>query len=301
MTVPVLDLELLLETPSRENDGSRARALEQLAQACSESATFAVKNHGLPPAVSEALLSAAREFFALPMAEKLKVSRGNSAGERGFRRHEGLPNGLRHESFLWIDGLDRLHDDEVLNPYPDLWPEAPARFEAIVRDAGRALEHLSLRVYRAVALSAGLGEAALDFMNEFGSVQLHYYDAGAELPAHTDMAPLTIIFADEEGLEVELPGGRWAPVPSTGGLLACMLGDIARHLTNDRYQTAAHRVVRSPRPRHSVLWEPASHPRAMISPLPDFCSSTDPARYAPKSFVDIAREWIEAKQERAPQ
>jgi isopenicillin N synthase-like dioxygenase len=134
-------------------------------------------------------------------------------------------------------------------------------------------------------------------MNKIGSIQLHLYGPVAELPAHTDMAPLTIIFADAEGLEVELPGGRWEPVPSIGGVLACMLGDMTMHLTNDRYRTAAHRVVRSSRLRHSVLWEPASHPRAVIAPLPQFCSPSEPPRYEPKSFVEITREWIQAKQE----
>jgi isopenicillin N synthase-like dioxygenase len=115
------------------------------------------------------------------------------------------------------------------------------------------------------------------------------------------MAPLTIIFADGEGLEVELSGGRWETVPSTGGALACMLGDMAMHLTNDRYRTASHRVVPSPRLRHSVLWEPASNPRAVIAPFPEFCSSSAPPRYAPRSFLEITREWIEAKQEQPRQ
>ena len=170
-----------------------------------------------------------------------------------------------------------------------------------MRGAVRALAELSQRVYAAVALSAGLPAEALDFMNEIGSIQLHCYGAGAALPGHTDMAPLTIIFADGEGLEVELPGGRWKPVPSTGGALACMLGDMAMHLTNDRYRTASHRVAPSPRLRHSVLWEPASNPRAVIAPFPQFCSPSVPPRYAPRSFLDITREWIEAKQEQPRQ
>ncbi len=291
MTIPLLDLELLLDAPGR----GQAEALQALARACEESGTFAVTNHGLPAAEIEGLLSIAAEFFALPPAEKLKSSRGNTAGELGFRQAE-LPDGLRHESFLWIDGLDRFPDDDIPNP-PELWPQAPVRFEAVMRGAVRALAGLSRRVYTAVALSAGLAAEALDFMNEIGSIQLHCYGAGSALPGHTDMAPLTIIFADGEGLEVELPGGRWAAVPSTGGALACMLGDMAMHLTNDRYRTASHRVVASPRLRHSVLWEPASHPRAVIAPFPEFCSPSAPPRYAPKSFLEITREWMEAKQE----
>jgi len=285
----------MLEAPGGARAAARADALEQLAHACRESGTFAITNHGLAGEVVAALLSVAEEFFALPMAEKMKVSRGHAASERGFR-HQSLPNGRSHDSFLWIDDPEQPCGEPGGERGRNLWPQVPARFESVVRASAAPLAHLSRRVFRAIALSADLREDALDFMNEVRSIQLHHYDAETELPAHTDMAPLTIIFADAEGLQAELPGGRWAPAPSTGGVLSCMLGDVTMCLTNDRYKTAVHRVVRNARLRRSVLWEPACHPRAPIGPFPSFCSSAEPARYETKPFAEIVQDWLQAKQ-----
>ena len=294
--VPILDLGLMLEAPSPANAAPQRKALDRLAEACADCGTFSVVNHGLPGDVIDSLLSLADEFFALPMAEKARVSRGDSASARGFR-HQSLPAGLSHDSFLWIEAPEHLRQLPGLDSSLNLWPERPARFETVFRASARALSQLSRRVLQAIGLSAGLGEDALAFLNELQSIQLHDYDPGAELPAHTDMAPLTIIFADADGLEVKLSSGSWAPVPSTGGVLSCMLGDVAMRLTNDCYQTALHRVARQSRRRRSVLWEPGCDPHAPIGPLSSFCSGSESPRYEKQSFAEIVRQWLAAKQD----
>jgi isopenicillin N synthase-like dioxygenase len=295
-TVPLLDLALILDTSNRGSE--REEALHTLARACRESGAFSVTNHGLDMQVIGGLLALAAEFFALPAAEKAKIRGGDGPGDRGYRETP-MGNGRSHDTFFWIDNLELVHGSLDLNPGTNRWPENPPRFRALVQASGNPLAQLSARVFRAIALGAGLPENALDFMNEVRTMQIHRYDPEVELAQHTDMAPLTIIFADEEGLEAQLADGRWAPVPATRGSLSCMLGDVAMHVTNDRYRTAVHRVVRSPHQRHSIVWEPGCHPGAMIGPFAEFCSTSEPARYERRTFIDIARDWIEAK-ERAP-
>jgi len=293
VTVPIIDLGLVLDS-SPETAVARQEALGELAHAARDCGVFAVANHGFPPEIANGLLSLSNDFFELPKEAKEKVARGNAMVDRGYR-YTTFPSGL-HESFFWNEDFDRLQMVAGADPGNDPWPPAPARFKEVVRGAIAPFKELSRQVYRAVALSVGLRDDALEFMAEFGSMQLHHYDPGTGLSAHADLAPLTIIFADDVGLECKFPGERWATAPSTDGVLCCMLGDAAMYLTNDRYTTAEHRVTANPRPRCSVLWAPICGPDAKIGPLPELCSISEPARYEMRPPEVVVRDWLTSKQ-----
>lgn len=289
--VPIIDLGLVLNPTSSEQESIRAEQLAALAQACHECGTFAVRNHGFPVELSEGLLSLATEYFALPVEEKEDMSRDGDVVARGYRYH-AFPSGRRHETYHWNEDFERRQASGIGDPGPDPWPQVPARFRDVVRSSIAPFKELSRRVYRAVVLRAGLAADSFDFLTEFGSMQLHRYDVGTGLSEHTDLAPLTIVFADSDGLEVKYPDQGWAPASSTRGVFSCMLGDAAMYLTNDRYTTSVHRVADIPTPRRSVLWAPFCGANATIGPLPGSWSNAEPARYETRPVEVVVRDWV---------
>lgn len=290
-SVPIIDLGLVLNPTSAEEEAMRAEHLAALARSCQECGTFAVRDHGFPSEISAELLALAAEYFSLPTEEKEDMSRDGDVVARGYRYH-AFPNGRRHETYHWNEDHDRVRASGVGDPGPDPWPQSPARFRDVVRSAVAPFKELSRRVYQAVALSAGLAPDSFGFLTEFGSMQLHRYDVGTGLSEHTDLAPLTIVFADTDGLEVKYPDDRWAAASSTGGVFSCMLGDAAMYLTNDRYTTSVHRVANIPTPRRSVLWASFCGPNATIGPLPGTCSDSQPPRYEARPVEVVVREWV---------
>ena len=77
--IPLVDLSPLLTTPIPGDGDEIPEALlglvAEVEAACRDWGFFQVINHGVPTQLLERVQSAAREFFALPMDEKRRVSR----------------------------------------------------------------------------------------------------------------------------------------------------------------------------------------------------------------------------------
>jgi isopenicillin N synthase-like dioxygenase len=91
--IPVVDIAALVD-PASTLEARRAVGSE-LNQACRDVGFFYVVGHGCPPAVSDGVRAAAREWFARPTAEKdlVKIRRGTEG-----RGYQGLgSNVTRHD------------------------------------------------------------------------------------------------------------------------------------------------------------------------------------------------------------
>src|SRR5664280_1993393 len=64
----------------------REAFLADLRHAAHDIGFFYVVGHGIDPAVTAAVLDAAREFFALPVPERLKIENVKSPQFRGYTR-----------------------------------------------------------------------------------------------------------------------------------------------------------------------------------------------------------------------
>ena len=84
--VPVIDIApYLAGTP----EGKR-RVAEQLGRACREVGFYVIVGHGVDPGLVEQVETVSREFFDLPLDEKMKVHIGKVPGGGrlfGCRRH----------------------------------------------------------------------------------------------------------------------------------------------------------------------------------------------------------------------
>ncbi|ALJ12328.1 MULTISPECIES: isopenicillin N synthase family dioxygenase [Sphingomonadales] len=268
-TIPVIDL-----APSFSDDPALKRAVAwEIHKSARDTGFFYIANHGVAQELMDGQLALARDFFSLPLAEKLAVDARKSACMRGYEvpgiqtLDDGSPPDLK-EGFLIGCDLDDDHPyvrDGVPNCGANQWPSKPdgfrRRYEAYMDEMFRVGRHLM----GLIALSLDLPETYFaDGLAEplFNSRLLRYApqpetaafnQIGAG--AHTDWGMITILLQDDVGgLEVENAAGEWIAAPAIPGTFVINLGEMVRVLTNGLYHANMHRVLNnhSGRDRFSV-------------------------------------------------
>jgi isopenicillin N synthase-like dioxygenase len=132
-------------------------------------------------------------------------------------------------------------------------PNVPPNFQDAVESYYRHMEALSLTLLEILALA--LNQDILFFEKEMdhhlSALRLaHYFPLDNTMGnthlvragAHTDYGVVTILAAQDKGLEVLLDG-KWDSVPFTKDALIVNVGDLMQRWTNDKWTSTMHRVV----------------------------------------------------------
>ena len=258
--IPVIDLT----GPSQTNgDKAALRTVGRAMLAAAEgTGFFYVRNHGVPMALIEQVLSVSARFFAEPMDRKQSV-RVNE-GHRGFigMGQAKMTTAARpdlKESFIW--GLDQPGADGIP---PNRWPDFMPGMQPTLTEFFQAGHQLGWSLLRAVAAALDIAPdtfvRTIDRPISRGS--MIYYppqppDMGTEqfgVSSHTDYGCLTLLYQDGTGgLQVQASDGTWLmaqPIPET---FVVNIGDLLARWSNDRFRSTPHRVVnRSGRTRLST-------------------------------------------------
>jgi isopenicillin N synthase-like dioxygenase len=274
---------------------------------------FSVTDHGIDPALIDAVFAQSRIFFAQPQAAKDALSVANSTAYRGYVRlgEEKLDPAIAPDvKECFNAGPDLAADDpDVLagRPYHAVnqWPDLPD-FRATLRAFHAAALDLVVRMQRAIALDLGIDEHFFDasFSDAVGVLRLlHYpphpgtfdgsvYGAGA----HTDYGNLTLLAQDQTGgLEVKRRDGTWVAVPPQAGTFVCNIGDCLMRWTNDIYVSNAHRVVnRSGRERFSFAYFGDPNEDARVACIPSCLGPGEAPKYAPITYGEYLRSRYDA-------
>jgi isopenicillin N synthase-like dioxygenase len=231
---------------------------------------FYVANHGVPAELIDDTFAVAREFFAAPEAQKLRVR--VSERHRGYlgvgeARMQGSRKVDLKESFIWgreftVDEWPELAANPMLGP--NRWPDFVPRMPAVLNAYFEACVALGLRLLKvfAVALEIDPGYFTSAFARTVtrGSV-LYYAPQPPELGAdqfgvapHTDYGCLTLVVQDATGgLQVRAKDGSWVTAAPIDGTYVVNVGDLLARWTNNLFRSTAHRVINSTgRARQSV-------------------------------------------------
>lgn len=283
LRLPVLDLSLLDRGPA-----SAARFHAELRAATHDVGFFYLTGTGVPPELERRLHRAAREFFALPDADKLAIENITSPHFRGYTR----VGGERTQGAVdWREQIDIGPDrDAVSDPKapdfsrligPNLWPQAQPELRDVVTQWQEHLCGIARRLLRAWALALGAHESFFD--EHFGEpatlLKIVRYP-GTQDPApqqgvgaHKDAGVLTLLWVEpgKGGLQVE-HSGSWIDAPSIPGAFVVNIGELLEYAT-DGYLTATnHRVIspRYPEDRISIpfFFNPALDARLPVIDLP---------------------------------
>ena len=261
--LPVIDMAPLFR---RDDDAGRGEVAKEIEAACRASGFFYVTGHGVADSILQDLDTAARRFFELPEAVKLRIPmrRGGRAW-RGFFPLGGELTAGRPDGKEGLYFGTELPDDHprVTAGWPlhgaNLWPaevpELRPAVEAYMAATTQAAHHL----IQGVALSLGLSGDYFDRHYTADPTVLfrifHYppdnqltsppADDGGEswgVGEHSDYGLLTLLAQDDHGgLQVKTPGG-WIAAPPLPGTLVCNIGDMLDRLTGGWYRSTPHRV-----------------------------------------------------------
>ena len=260
--LPVIDLA------GFDSDPERRRAIAaRIGAACRMHGFFYVAGHGIAPALFERLQRLSLEFFALPLAEKLRIdmAHGGRAWRGYFPIGNELTSGLPDRKEGLYLGTELRADHPLVRTGtpvhgPNLFPPIDG-FRATVLEYIDAVTGLGHRLMAALALSLDLPEdyfARRYTADPLILFRIFNYPAPAHstvgrwgVGEHTDYGLLTMLLQDEHGgLEVK-SNGRWIDAPPIPNTFVCNIGDMLDRMTRGLYRSNPHRV--RPSIRHDRL------------------------------------------------
>ena len=268
-SLPIIDVSGLRSDDHHAQQGVAA----QLRAACEERGFFYITGHGVDATLIDAVFAASRQFFDLPMADKLAVDKKLSSCNRGYEplraqtlEAGGLPD-LKESFYI---GAEVAADDPRVragrfNTGPNQWPEGLPEFRAVMARYYQAAYALGALVVRGLALSLQVPASHFDgyLTDAAATLRLLHYPPQPANPApgekgcgeHTDFGGVTLLLQDEAGgLQVrDAQARRWIDAPPVPGAFVVNIGDLFARWTNDRYVSTLHRVINvSGRERYSV-------------------------------------------------
>jgi isopenicillin N synthase-like dioxygenase len=303
---PTVDLAAL-------RDGSAAQRLEivrTLGKACRETGFFCVAAHGISAASKATLFQAARDFFSLPLEEKIALSIARSSHNRGYvgLQTERLNAGeAPDQKEAFNIGLELSADDvEVKEGRPlrgvNFWPDLPGWRQTMLAYYNQCLE-IGRLLHRGFSIDLGLDEDYFDAKLAAPAAVLRLlrypprvptvsalssFGPTSEAPGageHTDYGNITLLATDGvAGLQVRQRDGLWLEVADTRDLLLCNIGDCLMRWTNDQYVSTPHRVRMPTTERYSIAFFLDPNPDAIVDPAMVVPNETP--RYEPISVRD---------------
>ena len=281
LNLPVLDLTLLDHGPA-----AAAQFREQLRTATHDVGFFYLTGTGVSPGLEKRMHRTAREFFALPDADKLAIENVKSPHFRGYTRI----GGERTQGAVdWREQIDIGPEREPVAHGPDfnrligpnLWPAALPELREVVSEWNDHLSGVARKLLRAWALSLGAPESYFD--DHFGEpatlIKIVRYPGSTEpepaqgVGAHKDSGVLTLLWIEpgKGGLQVERDG-TWVDAPPVPGSFVVNIGEMLEYATQGYLTATNHRVVspRHPDDRISVpfFFNPALDQRLPLIELP---------------------------------
>ncbi|KAK9688652.1 hypothetical protein RND81_09G001100 [Saponaria officinalis] len=244
---------------------------------------FQVKNHGMEKELLEEVIQVTKQFFKLPLEEKMKSS-STSYGELQGYSTDAICK--MNQPTNWNDRLFLiLHPKDNGNPL--MWPQQPHRFREAVDEYTRKLVKMSEGIYKAMAKTLNLEEDTFIKPTKDG-LTLGRFTVYPACPfpervlgsaPHLDGTTMTIILTNVEGLQVQ-KDGVWYKVPVIPGALFVNVGDYIEVMTNGKFKSVMHRVVtNSTQDRTSVGAFCGPEANCEIEPLSELVSAEEPALY----------------------
>jgi isopenicillin N synthase-like dioxygenase len=266
--VPVIDIAPYF---SGAPDGKR-RVADQLGRACREVGFYVIVGHGVDSGLVDEVERVSREFFDLPLEEKMQLHVGGATGAVGYTavgdtalaytRGQVAPPDL-NESFqvakvdVADDGYFQSEAARGLVP-KNRWPEQPAALKDLYTSYYLRMGVLATDLMRLSALALDLPEdyfdAKIDRHISRLTLRMYPQQEVAPLPgqlraaAHTDYGTVTILKPGDTvgGLQVADRDGNWHDVPMIPGSFVINQGDMMARWTNDRWLSTLHRVANPP-------------------------------------------------------
>ncbi|KAL5217020.1 hypothetical protein ABZP36_017704 [Zizania latifolia] len=296
--IPVIDLSPLA---AGDDDESAVDALAaEVGRASRDWGFFVVVRHGVPAEVVARAVEAQRAFFAMPAERKATVRRSEES-PLGYYESEHTKNVRDWKEVFDLVPRDpppptAVADGELV--FENKWPEDLPGFREALEEYSRAVEELAFKLLELIARSLGLRPDRFHgfFDEQTTFIRLNHYppcpspDLALGVGRHKDAGALTVLYQDDVGgLDVRRRSdGEWVRVRPVPDSFIINVGDIIQVWSNDRYESAEHRVsVNVEKERFSIpyFFNPASH--TIVEPAEELVSDESPSRYNAYNWGDF--------------
>ncbi|CAO2819644.1 unnamed protein product [Amaranthus hypochondriacus] len=258
--------------------------LAKLLYALNHWGCFQVINHGMTSSFLDELLNASKQFFGLPLDEKLKYCPVPSKDTTEYF------NGYANSSLIAGDEKSLNWNDRLLLiAHPDkfrklqFWPQKPHNFSLRLKTMFDVL-------LKAMAKSIKLNENS--FLNQMdgGVIATRFAmyprcscpDRVYGIHPHSDGSTITALLPDKnvpEGLHI-LNHDQWFKVPVIPAALFVNVGDFGELMSNGIFKSVTHRVVpNSNKERFTVAAFYIPHPDTQVGPVNELISTNQPQLY----------------------
>ncbi|KAI3464356.1 hypothetical protein Pfo_021019 [Paulownia fortunei] len=247
---PIVDLEGFFN-----GDKEATRQIAELVRsACLSHGLFQVINHGVDLKLIKTVHDYVKDFFKLPIDEKMRVQR--------------LPDSFWGYSFAHADRFSlNLPWKETISCFfhekgPDSDSEAALFFKSafgqefeqtgwVFQKYCEAMTKLSLTIVEILGMSLGVDQSHFkEFFQGGSSIMRGNFYPPCQEPGlvlgtgpHCDPTALTILHQDQVGGLQVLADHKWKSVRPRYGALVINLGDIFAALSNGVYKSCPHRAV----------------------------------------------------------
>ncbi len=306
MTIPLIDFAAFDDAAARPGLAANIDA------ACRAAGFFCLFNHGIPQHIIDASFAAAADFFALPDAEKEKISIAKSPCHRGwYRIGEEVLDPVDNSDGDFKEGVKIGFDCPPDHPRrqagialhgANQWPDING-WQEVMQQAYQSCSALSRQIMQVLAMGLSLPDTFFDKwliepMATLSPIRYppQYQQNQIGAGAHTDFGCLTLLFQrDIAGLEIQGKDGSWIDVPADPTMVVVNIGDMMARWTNDIYTSTRHRVInRAGQPRQSLAFFFDPDPDADLTALPSCLAPGDRPRYAPTTALAHLLEKIDA-------
>ncbi|KAF3929381.1 hypothetical protein ABW19_dt0204333 [Dactylella cylindrospora] len=293
-SIPILDLSLAFS----DDLTSRKKVAEQLFDACTRVGFFYVKNHGVPKQVVTNCFGAGKEFFDLPMDEKMKIWIKESDNFKGYtpllgENTDPAGRGDLHEGFdVGYDAYTGPGKNEMEGV--NRWPEALPEIKEPVTAYFNEMVKLGKKLFQLFALSLDLDEGHFDSMvsGKGGVMRLLHYPPQRDdeidmtqlgIGAHSDYECFTMLAQDQiPALQVLNAKGEWVQAVPIEDAFVVNVGDSMARWTNDLYLSTIHRAInRTGARRYSIPFFFGVDYESTIEVLESCVSDSHPPKYQP--------------------
>ncbi len=303
---PIAEIELQAFLQA-DTAGQRAIA-QRVDDICRSIGFLVIRDHGVPAPVIDGAWRAARDFFDLPLREKLEARPDGAGSPRGYFAVESETLARTLDIDTPPDTKESFSSGPLEAPAclssvknydffygPNIWPANPPGFRNAWSAYYKAMERLGAQLMQMFA-------AALDLDSHFfAAAHSHHLSAlralnypAAErslLPGqraageHSDYGSVTILKPDPHvpGLEIRMPSGEWRAAPAVDDGFVVNIGDMLARWTNDRWVSTLHRVTvpEAGFRRQSIAYFQNPNYDAEIRCIPTCLSDDTPAKYSP--------------------
>ncbi|OAX38440.1 Clavaminate synthase-like protein [Rhizopogon vinicolor AM-OR11-026] len=312
--IPVIDLS----SATSPNESERKALAQQIRDACMNVGFFYVKNHGIPPECIDDVLEVSKEYYSLPIEEKMKLHHKSLV--TNFRGYSPLLDaniepgnaGDNHEGFefSWEELVpnandEKRHDGAMAGA--NVWPERPEGYREAMLKYYHAAIAVGKMLFPLFALSLNLPERYFDDKTRNSAAlmnALHYPpqtgpvdDRVVGIGAHTDFECFTILWQQPgiQALQVLNSEKIWINAPPIEGTLVINLGDQFTRWTNDIFKSTVHRAVnRNGVDRYSIPLFFGTDYDVNIEPIASCVSAERPARYEPITAGEYVNQRLKA-------